>query len=426
MNKIVLSFIGLIFCGVISNGCSQTVPPVKHRIIVSTDIGGTDFDDYQSMAHLLIYADTLDIEGIISSPFGNGRVSHILECVDAYEKDYPNLKAASKDYPSPDAIRAIVKQGATEIVNTRGYDKPTEGSNWIVTCARREDPRPLNVLIWGGIEDLAQALHDAPDILPKLRVHFIGGPNKKWSVNAYHYIACNFPELWIIESNASYRGWFVGGNQSGNWGNESFVEKYIKDVGALGSYFYSKGTHMKMGDTPTLTYWLNGDPEDPTSPSWGGQYVRAWERQHKVFNRLTSVTDSIEEFAVLELLLPAENMPENSFALMHIENQSIKAEIKENQVRFLFSPKRSGNWTYNLESNISGINGLEGELVSYPTPAENGNKPSASYPNWWADNPAPEYKEQGHIGIKTVNRWREEFLGDFARRMKRCVPKNKQ
>jgi hypothetical protein len=53
-----------------------------------------------------------------------------------------------------------------------------------VRSARRSDPRPLWVLAWGGIDDLAQALHDAPDILPTLRVYFIGGPNKMWSVEA--------------------------------------------------------------------------------------------------------------------------------------------------------------------------------------------------------------------------------------------------
>ena len=63
---------------------------------------------------------------------------------------------------------------------------------------------------------MAQALHDAPDILPKLRVYWIGGPNKKWSPDAYQYIVDHHTTLWIIESNASYRGWFTGGNQSGS------------------------------------------------------------------------------------------------------------------------------------------------------------------------------------------------------------------
>ncbi len=29
----------------------------KHRVIISTDIGGTDPDDFQSMVHLLVYSD---------------------------------------------------------------------------------------------------------------------------------------------------------------------------------------------------------------------------------------------------------------------------------------------------------------------------------------------------------------------------------
>jgi hypothetical protein len=42
----------------------------KHRVIVSTDIGGTDFDDYQSLVHLLVYADRIDLEGMLASPWG--------------------------------------------------------------------------------------------------------------------------------------------------------------------------------------------------------------------------------------------------------------------------------------------------------------------------------------------------------------------
>jgi hypothetical protein len=38
----------------------------RHRVTVSTDIGGTYADDFQSMVHLLVYADVLDLEGIIS------------------------------------------------------------------------------------------------------------------------------------------------------------------------------------------------------------------------------------------------------------------------------------------------------------------------------------------------------------------------
>lgn len=67
----------------------------RHRVIVSTDIGGTDPDDYQSMVHLLVYADLFDIEGLISSPYGPGRKEHILDVIDCYERDFAYLKTYS-------------------------------------------------------------------------------------------------------------------------------------------------------------------------------------------------------------------------------------------------------------------------------------------------------------------------------------------
>ena len=250
----------------------------RYRVLVSTDIGGTDPDDFQSMVHLLVYADILDIEGIISSPFGPGQTKHILQVINCYEKDYVNLKTYSDQYPTPDALRAITKQGETERAPHAGVRQSTEGSEWLVQCALREDPRPLHVLIWGGIEDLAQALHDAPDILPNLRVYWIGGPNKKWAPDAFQYIVTHHPKLWIIESNATYRGWFTGGNQSGQWGNRAFVSQHIAGKGALGDFFVSKKDDIKMGDTPSVGWLLKGAPDDPSQPGWGGSYVRAWER----------------------------------------------------------------------------------------------------------------------------------------------------
>lgn len=401
--------------------CVESNNPVLQRVIVSTDIGGTDYDDYQSIVHVLLYADTFDLEGLISSPYGEGGAGHILEAINAYEKDYPNLKTYSDNYPTAYELRKVVKQGAKDAPGHIGYDKPTEGSKWIIACAKKDDPRPLNVLIWGGIEDLAQALHDAPDILPKLRVHFIGGPNKKWSVNAYQYIAENFPNLWIIESNATYRGWFVGGNQSGKWGNKKFVETHVKNAGALGAYFYAHGGQIKMGDTPSFTYLFNGNPADPSQPSWGGQYVRAWERPHKIFNRITNEQDSIEQFGVLELRIPAttDGISE-PFATLNID-RPIKGEVKNDTVRFLFSPKYTTQWNYTISSNIPSLEDVSGTIKSYFTPVTNKQNPSPRYANWWTDDPSPEFMEKGHIGIKTVNVWREEFLNDFAKRMARCV-----
>jgi cellulose-binding protein len=57
------------------------------RVIVSTDIGGTDPDDFQSMVHFLVYSDMFDVEGLISSPCGPGRRAHIEQVIDKYAVD---------------------------------------------------------------------------------------------------------------------------------------------------------------------------------------------------------------------------------------------------------------------------------------------------------------------------------------------------
>ena len=114
---------------------------VRHRVLVSTDIGGTDPDDLQSMVHLLVYSDCFDLEGLVSSPYGPGRKEQILGVIDAYQNDYPNLRTYSDRYPERDALRAITKQGAVATPDDTGVAGATEGSDWIVECARRDDPQ---------------------------------------------------------------------------------------------------------------------------------------------------------------------------------------------------------------------------------------------------------------------------------------------
>ncbi len=395
----------------------------RYRVIVSTDIGGTDPDDFQSMVHLLVYADVLDIEGLISSPFDRGRKEDILQVIDCYDKDYANLKTYSDRYPTPDALRVMTKQGETERAPYAGVRRPTEGSRWIVECARRDDPRPLYVLVWGLIEDLAQALHDAPDILPKLRVYWIGGPNKKWSPDAYQYIVENHPKLWIIESNATYRGWFVGGNQSGQWGNQEFVNRHIAGKGALGDFFVSKKNDIKMGDTPSVGWLLNGTPEDPSQPGWGGRFVRAWERPYSRFERMTTTEDRMELFGIMELVLPTgDDAPEQPQAVLAVENQELPGYAPgDGTMRFRLCPKSAKPHSLAIRSNVPALNGRTGRItVAAPTP-DAARPPCSRLPNWWTDDPAPEFAVNGHSGAKTVSRWREQFLRDFAQRMTRCA-----
>jgi hypothetical protein len=395
----------------------------RHRVVVTSDIGGTDPDDYQSMAHVLLYADVLDIEGLVSSPFEREGKSKILEVIDAYENDFPNLRTWSERYPEPDALRAMTKQGGIHPAPYSGLRGTTEGSNWIVQCARRDDPRPLYVLVWGALEELAQALHDAPDILPKLRVHYIGGPNKKWGPDAYQYLADNFPTLWIIESNATYRDYFTGGNQGGEWGNAEFVKRHVAGRGAIGTYFAEHlGGVIKMGDTPTVSWLLRGNLEEPSLPGWGGRFVRAWDRPFTRFDRLTTTADRLEIFGILELALPlGPDAPANPEGRMIVTNQSLIGHPDgQGNLRFRFCPRDPREFTYEIRSNAPGLDGKKGAITAFlPDPAA-ALSPAPRYPNWWTDDPSPAIAEGIHHGAKSVSEWRVDYLRDFAARIERC------
>jgi Cellulose-binding Sde182, nucleoside hydrolase-like domain len=396
------------------------------RVIVSTDIGGTDPDDYQSLVHLLLYADAIDLEGLISSPFSQGDAREVLRVIDCYERDYPKLRSHSDRYPDPAALRAVTKQGALQRPGPDGFGAATEGSAWIVARARLNDPRPLHVLVWGSLGDLAQALHDAPDIADKLRVYFIGGPNKMWNADSYDYLEQHFPRLHFIESNSTYFGWFVGGDQGGEWGNSRFVAEHVKGHGALGDFFAGlRGGELKMGDTPSLAWVVHSEGEE-SKPGWGGQFMRVWDGRKKIFDRPTSEADEVEACGIVEFNLagPAGLRPEDSVTAVF--DDRVPVPVKHDgsgRLRFRFSPKSPKVWTYSFRSDFPSLAGHGGgKFTAVAAPSSRSGVPSTVHPNWWTDDPDPALAEDGHAGAKTVSRWRRDFLADFAARVQRCDP----
>lgn len=257
--------------------------PIKPRVIISTDIGGSDPDDYQSMVHLLMYADKLDILGLISSPPHAGRKENILEVIDAYERDLRKLKAKNPGFPSPSALRRVVKQGAIGAQQNALPDSLSEGASWIIQQAHTRDV-PLWVLVWGSMTDVAQALHADASITDNIRVYSIGSWNTRMDSLSRNYVFDHHPNLWWIESDETFRGMYMGGYQEEYFGNLSFVETHVKGHGALGNLFWEKKPDIKMGDTPSVLYLLHGDLEDPTSDSWGGAYIKDPERPHYYYD----------------------------------------------------------------------------------------------------------------------------------------------
>ena len=407
---------------------AQKPVPVKPRVLISTDIGGTDPDDNQSMAHLLMYNDLFHLEGLVSSPsYGDGTKAEILRMIDLYEKDLPNLKKHNSNFSSPDQLKAITKQGVHGAAPYAGYRTPTEGSEWIIKCAKKQSNQPLWILVWGGLEDLAQALHDAPEIQKNIKVYFIGGPNKKWSANSYAYIAKNFPNLWFIESNSSYYGFFSNSNIPDNLKNTNYYKNYIKEAGYLGKDFknnHYKG-NVKMGDTPSLLYMMDGNPNKPGRDNWGGSYEKLDYSPRIIFNRNTAIADTLTVYSIAEFHFkgPTLNIPPDSVCF----TMTVQAEIGEQKwdgyylgsgdYVIRYSPKRTETLTYQVSSTLPGFAKQTGTFVvdnTWPGKARSSNYKLG--PNWFTDKKDSKLFDGIWQGGETVRKWRNQVLLDWAKR----------
>src|SRR5688500_11403800 len=418
MNRFILVF----FLCLYSIGLAAQQPvPVKLRILISTDIGGTDPDDNQSMAHLLMYSDKFVIEGLVSSPsYGNGSKEEILRMISLYEKDLPKLTKHHKGLATPDYLRSVTKQGRQGNAPYTGYTTATEGSNWIINCAKKKSTQPLWVLGCGGLEDLAQALHDAPEIQNNIRVYWIVGSNNKWSANNYVYIAKNFPALWFIEVNSSYYGFFSNNNILDSIKSSNYYDRYIKSAGYLGKDFknYYSG-EVKMGDTPSLLYMMDGNPNNPMRESWGGSFEKLNRSPRVVFNRITSVTDTVAFCTVVEFNLegPEINMPVDSVCFwMETPYKNTVQKwagyyLGNGRYGLKYVPKQAEILSYQFTSEIPGFPTQSGKLViDNLWPGKNNSTDYKLGDNWYTDKANPQLYDGKIQGGKTVAKWRSDVL----------------
>jgi len=290
---------------------SETPP----RVLIDTDLGGegrtergsrSDPDDIQSLVRAVQYSDALGIEGIIST-YGPGLADPDLIREWIKRTDVDHLRAQGyTDLMTEAELLDAVKTGTRDLEGP-GDGRSTEGSRHIIARAHAgTNGDPLWILTWGSLGTVAQALHDDPSIVPKIRLYSIGDYNSRVNRAARDFVRSvldDHPELWWVEngvlpvkSRATYRGIFEGGNQTGQWDPQTFVEQHIRDHGttAGGAFARKLGDAfpgatgppeaagaLKEGDSPSILYLLSprfggvGDLDDPTRPSWGGRFRRA-------------------------------------------------------------------------------------------------------------------------------------------------------
>ena len=261
-----------------------------HRMIVLTDIGA-EVDDTESMVRLLLYSDVIDIQGLVAttSTWKKTSVSPelIQAVIDAYSKVHGNLVKHDPNYPSAEALRALVKRGRAEYgMSGVGPGKDSEGSDWIIQALKRNDDRPLWISVWGGVNTLAQALYklratkpatEFDRLVAKLRVYTISDQD-----DSGVWIRKNFPKLfYIVTPGGDYNAatWtgintFVPGIDNTTISNKWLAEHIQQGHGPMGAMYPDVAYGME-GDTPS---WLAlipnglGDPEHPEWGGWGGRY----------------------------------------------------------------------------------------------------------------------------------------------------------
>lgn len=344
-------------------------PQSKSRVIILTDIEA-DPDDTQSLVRLFLYANQVEIKGIVAttSCWLQSKVNpeSIRKVIRAYGKVQPNLLTHEKGFPDEQALLSLVKSGIPKYgMLGVGDGNDSEGSDWIIEILEQEDERPLWISVWGGVNTLAQALNkikqtrssaEVKQLVSKLRVYTISDQD-----DSGIWIRNNFPELFYIVSpgdhysSATWTGInaFVKGINNEKISNSWIAQHIQQGHGPLGAVYPDVAWGVE-GDTPAFLSLINNGLNNSEHPEWGG-----WGGRYELYKPDFSKT-------------------------------------KEGGSVVTIAPETRAIWTNAVDKYTPYLPKEYGRTVQRDTTTFTG------------------YKE-------TLWRWRDDFQNDFAARMDWCV-----
>ena len=280
----------------IPNSAPNAVDSGNARVFVTTDIGvRSDPDDTQSLAHILSFADQVEIEGFSTSSPGeptNVRdgVSFIKKAINAYAVDLPRLKTRSPNgkFSDPQYLLSNVFQGINKVGNKNGGNwGKSAGSEAIIKAARcayhKSDKRPLYILTWGSSTEVVRALEGAPDIAKYIRLvsysHYNNAQTSYGNfiaVNDYLKRVSQSMKLWWIDYPVGstelplYRCTDSTTNRLQNAGKLGKTIKQNTDL-SRSNASCSGGRGFKLGDTITTMFVFNSATRrnNPRISLWG-------------------------------------------------------------------------------------------------------------------------------------------------------------
>ncbi len=342
-----------IIASIVLAGCSSMVQSdnqEKPRVIVTCD---PELDDHNSLIRYLLFSTDFDTEGLIyaSSQFhwkgdGKGGTQYIPgreyaragrdlgpqtswrwaegerfihEDVEAYEKVYPNLKVHNPDYPTPEYLKSIIREGNVAFEGDMSADTP--GSDLIKEVLLDDDSRPVFIQVWGGPSTASRALksiedeyRDTPEwesIKAKVSAKAVFCLSGQQDETFEKYVRPNWPDVQSLALNAGVTNLAYGAKRAVPniedtvYFSPGWTSANIKSQGIFGDMYrvWGDGKQMSEGDFTdyfglkgytadelvAMGYWVWTPPQTegnfisegdtPMYLNLIGNGLRAWENQ---------------------------------------------------------------------------------------------------------------------------------------------------
>ncbi|MFG6416156.1 nucleoside hydrolase-like domain-containing protein [Roseateles sp. DC23W] len=270
--------------------------PERPRVFVLTDIENEP-DDTQSLVRLLLYANDLDLRGLVATTSVHMKqgthAESIRRVIARYDQVLPRLRRHDAGYPDAAQLLARVADGQPGYgIGATGAGRDSAGAAVLLRELERDDPRPMWVSVWGGANTLAQALFTLRQTrtpqaveraVSRLRVYTISDQD-----DAGAWLRREFPGLFYIVSPGGYGNATWGGMNQVVDGidnspvSNAWIARHIQQGhGPLGAAYPDVAYGME-GDTPSFLGLIpNGlnVPERPDWGGWGGRYERYTPRR---------------------------------------------------------------------------------------------------------------------------------------------------
>src|SRR3954447_25926133 len=371
----------------------------KPRTIVTAD---PELDDLNSMIRLLLYSNELRIEGLIyaSSRFhwkGDGKGTTFLlpdreydeprtsfrwaegerfihDAVDAYAEVHANLVVHDPGYPSPDELRALIRDGNIEFEGDMSTESP--GSRLIAEALLDDEPGPVHLQNWAGTSTIARALRSIEE-------RYSGTPE-------WEDVRAKVSAKAIVTKFASQDGTY-----------DDYIRPNWPDIRVTDVACFAWGYPVRHVVLPEDAHMLDAEwmRENVTSVGPLGALYRVWG--------------------------DGRQMVEGDYTdFFHLSGHSAD-ELKEMGYRVWIDPQPAGEWisegdTPNL-LNLLG-NGLRGhEHPSFGGWGGRGSRLDEGPDTWAVRETADAAPDGGTPGEYSLTRWFGDAQRDFATRLRWSV-----